>query len=79
MIREERTRDAKQRSSSATEEEKEREGEGAGGNCRMESSEQQCVGTTGSISVKQAFQKALMAEGKMKQQSKQVHVCCFAL
>lgn len=50
-----------------------------GGNCRMESSEQQCVGTTGSISVKQAFQKALMAEGKMKQQSKQVHVCCFAL
>lgn len=79
MIREERTRDAKQRSSSATEEEKEREGEGAGGNCRMESSEQQCVGTTGSISVKQAFQKALMAEGKMKQQSKQVHACCFAL
>lgn len=50
-----------------------------GGNCRMESSEQQCVGTTGSISVKQAFQKALMAEGKMKQQSKQVHACCFAL
>lgn len=79
MIREERTRDAKQRSSSATEEEKEREGEGAGGNCGMESSEQQCVGTTGSISVKQAFQKALMAEGKMKQQSKQVHACCFAL
>lgn len=77
MIREERTRDAKQRSSSATEEEKEREG--AGGNCGMESSEQQCVGTTGSISVKQAFQKALMAEGKMKQQSKQVHACCFAL
>lgn len=34
----------------------------------MESCEQQCVGTTGSISVKQAFQKALMAEGKMKQQ-----------
>lgn len=79
MIREERTRDAKQRSSSATEEEKEREGAGAGGNCGMESSEQQCVGTTGSISVKQAFQKALMAEGKMKQQSKQVHACCFAL
>lgn len=79
MIREERTRDAKQRSSSATEEEKESEGEGAGGNCGMESSEQQCVGTTGSISVKQAFQKALMAEGKMKQQSKQVHACCFAL
>lgn len=45
----------------------------------MESNEQQCVGTTGSISVKQAFQKALMAEGKMKQKSKQVHVRCFAL
>lgn len=60
---------------------KEREGEreGTGGNCRMESSKQQCVGTTGSISVKQAFQKALMAEGRMKQQSKQVHVWCFAL
>lgn len=79
MIREERRRDAKQRSSSATQEQKEREREEAGGNCRMESSKQQCVGTTGSISVKQAFQKALMAEGKMKQQSKQVHVRCFAL
>lgn len=56
-----------------------KEREEAGGNCRMESSKQQCVGTTGSISVKQAFQKALMAEGKMKQQSKQVHVRCFAL
>lgn len=65
--------------SSATEEEKERGRGGMGGNCRMESSEQQCVGTTGSISVKQAFQKALMAEGRMKQQSKQVHVCCVAL
>lgn len=75
MIREERRRDAKQRSSSATEEER----EGMGSNCRMESSKQQCVGTTGSISVKQAFQKALMAEGNMKQQSKQVHVWCFAL
>ncbi len=50
-----------------------------GGNCSMESSKQQCVGTTGSISVKQAFQKALMAEGKMKQQNKQVHVRRFAL
>lgn len=58
---------------------RERKGEETGGNCRMESSKQQCVGTTGSISVKQAFQKALMAEGKMKQQSKQVHVRCFAL
>lgn len=56
-----------------------KEREEAGGNCRMESSKQQCVGTTGSISVKQAFQKALMAEGKMKQQSKQVHVRRFAL
>lgn len=52
--------------------------EETGGNCMMESGKQQCVGTTGSISVKQAFQKALMAEGKMKQQSKQVHVRCFA-
>lgn len=78
MIREERRRDAKQRSSSATVEEKEKREE-TGGNCRMESSKQQCVGTTGSISVKQAFQKALMAEGKMKQQSKQVHVRCYAL
>lgn len=57
----------------------ERKREETGGNCRMESNEQQCVGTTGSISVKQAFQKALMAEGKMKQKSKQVHVRCFAL
>lgn len=56
----------------------ERKGKGREGNCRMESSERQCVGTTGSISVKQALQKALMAEGKMKQQSKQVHVWCFA-
>lgn len=57
----------------------ERKREETEGNCRMESSKQQCVGTTGSISVKQAFQKALMAEGKIKQQSKQVHVRCFAL
>lgn len=67
----------KQRSSSATEEEKERE-EKTGGNCMMESGKQRCVGTTGSISVKQEFQKALMAEGRMKQQSKQVHARCFA-
>lgn len=78
MIREERRRDAKQRSSSATEEQKEK-GEQTGGNCRKESNEQPCVGTTGSISVKQAFQKALIVEGKMKQKSKQVHVRCFAL
>lgn len=39
---------------------------------------QQCVGTTGSISVKQPFQKALMAEGRMKQKSKQVQTRCFA-
>ena len=77
MIREERRRDAKQRCSSATEEEEREERGRAGGNCRMESSKQQCVGTTGSISVKQPFQKALMAEGKMKQQSKQVHVRCL--
>ena len=57
--------DAKLHSSSATEGQKEK-GEETGGNCRMESNEQQCVGTTRSISVKQAFQKALMVEGKMK-------------
>lgn len=73
----ERRRDAKQRCSSATEAQREREE--MGGNCRMESSGQQCVGTTESISVKQAFQKALMAGGRVKQQSKQVRVWCFAL
>lgn len=45
----------------------------------MESGERRRVGTTGSISVKQPFQKALMAEGERKQQPKQVHVRCSAL
>lgn len=50
-----------------------------GGERRMESGERRRVGTTGSISVKQPFQKALMAEGERKQQPKQVHVRCSAL
>lgn len=49
----------KQRSGSGTEEEME-------GNCRMQSREWRRVGTTGSISVKQAFQKALRAEEEEK-------------